>query len=447
VNNLEIDNVNPLALCFLAICCVIVFVGSPRNAVSAFLVTAAFIPLGQKLVILGLNFHFLRLIILVGMLRIISRGELAQLQLTRPDRLFIIWAVIGLLCAILRGAKAENFGFAYNALGSYFIVRSLVRDPEDILAQLRVLAVASMVIAVCMLFEYVSRRNPFYVFGGVPDVLMERGDRVRCQGPFRIPILAGTFAATLFPILAGCFWARIGSRTVMGLGALACGIMTVLSNSSGPLLCFLASVFGLFLWRYRSNMRLYRRATVVAIIGLAMVMKAPVWYLIARISDIVGGGGWHRAYVIDVAVNHFTEWFLIGTSVTAHWAPAGQVLLVDPNNMDITNYFVAQCVGGGVIMLGIFIYLLVLGFSTIGKLVRSVNPVLDARLLWTFGVALASHCTAFLSISYFDQISVFWYWILALLSYFATLSFHTAPVLATAGEIEPQTAATPLAAL
>jgi hypothetical protein len=442
----EVSNLNPLAFCVLAVCCIVVFCGSARNAVSSLLIVAAFIPLGQKIVFLGLNLHFLRIIIFFGLLRIMTRGELPTLQLTRADKVFIWWALTALVCSIIRGARAEHFGAVYNALGTYFIVRSLLRTPEDVLAQIGVLAVASMVIAACMVFEFSSRHNPFYVFGGVPDVLMERGDRVRCQGPFRIPILAGTFSATLFPILVGCCWTKIGSRAVMGLGAVACAVMTVLSNSSGPLLCFLASVLGLLLWKYRFNMRLYRRLAVAVIVGLAIVMKAPVWYLIARVSDIVGGGGWHRAYVIDVAVNHFTEWFLIGTSVTAHWAPGGQVLLVDPNNMDITNYFVAQCVSGGVMMLSLFIYLLVLGFSTIGKLVRSANPVLDRRLLWAFGVALASHCTAFISISYFDQISVFWYWILAVLSYFATLTFQAAPALATAGEIEPQNDATPVAA-
>lgn len=37
-------------------------------------------------------------------------------------------------------------------------------------------------------------------------------------------------------------------------------------------------------------------------------------------------------------------------------------------------------------------------------------------LLWAFGVCLAAHCAAFISVSYFDQIQVFWFWLLAVIA-------------------------------
>ena len=50
----------------------------------------------------------------------------------------------------------------------------------------------------------------------------------------------------------------------------------------------------------------------VVVIG-QLVMKAPVWaILIARVSDLVGGGGWHRAFIIDVCIKNFGTWWLIG---------------------------------------------------------------------------------------------------------------------------------------
>jgi hypothetical protein len=36
--------------------------------------------------------------------------------------------------------------------------------------------------------------------------------------------------------------------------------------------------------------------------------------------------------------------------------------------------------------------------------------------LWAFGVCIVAHCTAFISISYFDQINVFWFWLLAVVA-------------------------------
>ena len=37
-------------------------------------------------------------------------------------------------------------------------------------------------------------------------------------------------------------------------------------------------------------------------------------------------------------------------------------------------------------------------------------------LIWALGVCLASHCAAFISVSYFDQIQVFWFWLLAVIA-------------------------------
>jgi len=65
----------------------------------------------------------------------------------------------------------------------------------------------------------------------------------------------------------------------------------------------------------------------------------------------------------------------------------------------------------------LFIAMLVAGFKTVGRAVRGeAKPVVDRVLLWTLGISLASHCAAFISVSYFDQIQVFWFWLLAVIS-------------------------------
>jgi O-antigen ligase len=122
--------------------------------------------------------------------------------------------------------------------------------------------------------------------------------------------------------------------------------------------------------------------------------------------------------LIDQAVYHFGEWFLIGTSVTAHWAPSGQVLAADPNNMDITNNYIAIGIQGGLLGLVLFIAIIVACFKIVGRKVRSQDSPFPPKFIWAIGVSLACHCTAMVSISYFDQIQVFWFWLLAV---FATI--------------------------
>jgi hypothetical protein len=268
-----------------------------------------------------------------------------------------------------------------------------------------------------MAWETINHQDLFYVFGGVPKVPMERDGRFRAQGPFLQTILAGTFGATLFPLMIG-LWRNGGRGKRLAIaGAVGSLIITIASASSGPLLTFLAALVGFCLWPMRNKMQLFRRGIVIAIIGLSLVMKAPVWFLIGKISGLTGGGGYYRSYLIDAFIRHFSQWWLIGTSYTANWAIAGIVLPNDPNMVDITNHYIAQGIKGGVLGLWLFLAIIVCCFKIVGRAVRfNTELAVEQKLLWAFGVCLAAHCTAFISVSYFDQINVFWFWLLAMIA-------------------------------
>ena len=416
-------SLSPLALLFLLAASLIILGSSRQNAVKALLATALFMPLGQQVVLFGLHLYFSRILILVGFIRVLMRNETRGMHWSIVDKLFLFYVLTGFLIANIRIGPSEAMvgalGGAYNALGIYFFIRFLTRDAKEIIGHVRFLALASIVLAILMLPELQTGHNLFSVLGGVNPISEFRDGRVRCQGPFRDSILAGTFAATLFPLMVGIWFLRDRYRWRAVAGGLGCIFVTYASASSGPILSLLTALVGFGLWRIRDRMRLFRRGLVLALIVLALVMKAPVWYVIDRISSVIGGSGWHRSYLIDQAVNHFNEWWLIGTSVTAHWAPAGMVLTVNPNMMDITNEYVAQGINGGILALGLFIGMIACCFSIVGRAVRAEEePALDRKLIWAFGACLAAHCSAFVSVSYFDQIEVFWLWLLAVIPCF-----------------------------
>lgn len=415
------SNVDPIALLLLVVLSVVMMQARRQTAVSAMLAIAAFLPLGQQVVVLGFHFTFFRILILVGMARLLTGGETRGVTYNRLDKLVVVWALVGFVCGFLRKpeawAGASCLGALYNNLGAYFLFRFLIRSPADIVVHLRFLAWAGIVIGLAMSWEVISHKNLFYIFGGVPEFVVERDGRLRCQGPFAHPILAGTFAATLFPLMVG-LWQQGGPKKRLAIpGIISSAFCTLVAASSGALLTCLAAMIGFGLWSMRNRMQVFRRGVVVLIIVLSLTMQAPVWYLIAKVSDVFGGTGWFRSYLIDQAVGHFTQWWLIGTSYTANWAPSGQVLTVDPDNMDITNHYIAQGLYGGVLGLGLFIAMIVTCFKVIGRAWRAGEAMLlEPKLLWALGVCLACHCTAFISISYFDQMQVFWLWLLAAIS-------------------------------
>ena len=120
-----------------------------------------------------------------------------------------------------------------------------------------------------------------------------------------------------------------------------------------------------------------------------------------------GSTGWHRYLLVDGAIRHFNEWWLIGTASTAHWR--GRMF-------DITNQYVAEGVGGGILTLVLFVAIISLAFQRVGRQVRLVRG--DSRktaLVWAIGVALFTHAICFIAVTYFGQIILAWYLVLGMI--------------------------------
>ncbi len=395
-----------------------------RSAVIPLLITTCYIPLGQSFVILGAHFPFFRILLLVGWCRTFVRRENRDLAFTGMDKIFFWWALVTLVVgsftqpSVFMDRFINRMGEVYTAAGTYFLIRCWIRSLDDLVAVLRTVAVMIVPLAISMLLEKFSGRNIFYVFGGVPEFTEIREGRLRCQGAFRHPILAGTYGATLFPLFVGLWFQPQQKRFRAIVGILSSLIVTMASASSGPLLAFLGAVAGFAAWRLRFRMQWIRRGIVAALIVLAFTMNAPIWYIIARVSEITGGTGWYRSFLIDQAISHFDEWWLAGSRYTAHWAPGGEVMAGNPGNTDIINHYVYEALDGGIWKLGLLIAMIVAGFKIVGRFTRSPEPLPFSThiLIWSTGVCLLGHCLSFLSVAYFDQIVVMWYWLLAILA-------------------------------
>ena len=392
-----------------------------RFAFCPLLILTCLMPLGQEFVPFGLHFPLFRVVLLVGVLRVVFRGEAAALKWTSLDKMFAWWVLVSVVFGTMAEPSMDLFvsrmGDAYTAASSYFFLRCVIVDFEDIVTGVRTLALASLPLAACMLVESNTGHNPFAVFDGVPVLSPLREGHVRSQGAFRHCILAGTFGATLVPLCLGLWFYRPQYRRLAVLALIASLVITVTARSSGALVVIAAGVGGLMFWKWRGYLRLMRWGIVVAILGLALVINAPVWYLLARLSDVTGGGGWHRAWLIDQAVRHFNEWWLFGTTYTANWGPAGEVIAADPNMMDITNQYIMEGIKGGVLKLGLFLAIIVVCFKGVGRKLRTEVAESPAGFfIWALGVTLFAHCLSFISVTYFDQIVVIWYWLLAVVS-------------------------------
>lgn len=325
----DASNINSLALIALLAAVYLIWSLPRRQAVCPILAMTCLMPLGQNLVIFGLHFYLFRILLLVGILRVLFKQEARQLVMTRMDKIFVWWVAVSIVFGTLTKPSMELFvnrlGDAYNAFACYFLMRCLLVDFEDLVTSVRTLAWLSLPVAALMLVEKLTGHNWFSAFGGVPEMTYMREGHLRCQGAFRHPILAGTFGATQFPLFVALWFYRPQYRRLALMATVCSMIIVGTASSSGALMALAAGMAGMALWKWKAHMRLVRRGAVVLILLLAVAMNAPVWYLFDRLSGVIGGTGWFRSFLIDQTISHFDEWWLFGTTYTAHWAPAGEV--------------------------------------------------------------------------------------------------------------------------
>jgi hypothetical protein len=227
--------------------------------------------------------------------------------------------------------------------------------------------------------------------------------------------LAGTFGATLIPLFF-LLWKSGKSRVLAALGAVAATIMVLTSQSSTPALAYAAGILGICMWPLRNHMRALRWGIVAALVGLHLVMKAPVWFLIQRVDVIGGSSGYHRAMLVNDFIMHFKDWWLIGTTENARWGF---------NMWDLCNQFVAEGEVGGLATFICFVALICMCFSRIGTARKAVEGDRAKEwYFWILGSALFAHVVAYFGISYFDQTRFAWFALLAI------ITAATAPYLA-----------------
>lgn len=407
------------ALVFMLVMVALVFLLPRRWAFLPLVLSGCYMTVGQRFFVLSLDFTLFRIILLSGWIRLLIRQEVEPFRFHALDRLIILWAAVTIITGTILSGYHSGFihrlGVTYNALGLYFFFRIIFRSIEDYQRLITALAVAMLPLALAMAHEKLTGMNVFSLFGGVPEDSIIRGEQLRCQGPFAHPILAGSFGVVMLPMVAAV-WHRGGLYRGLAVMAIASSIIVIFTPaSSGPLVTLVAVVVAMALWPLRRCMKLVRWSLVALAVVLEITMTSHIWYLPGRISNVIGGTGWHRAELMDSAIRHVDQWWLTGSTDTAAWIRYG--VSNHPGSADITNYFIFEGVSGGLPRLALFLGLIALAFRGVGRgraLFDQVPPHAGEPMVWALGVSLVAHVVTFMSVYYFDQMVIFWNLTLAL---------------------------------
>jgi hypothetical protein len=431
---------HPLVLVALIVAALLILLLPKKYAVVSVLVMAFMVPIGQQLVISGFHVLVLRIVILVALIRAVSSMLFSQARgfvggFNSLDKVFLLWTFFHVVAFLFLfsfqlAAVSNQFGFVWDIVGGFLVLRFLIQDEDDIDRVIRTFAFLAGILAVCMLIERYDMVNVFGLLGGTHVVPEMRDGLVRAEASFSHPLLAGTFGATLLPLFF-LYWHKGKSKAVAIVGILGATIMVICASSSTPFLAYAAGIGAVCFWPFRKQMRWFRWGTVIALLAMNVVMKAPVWFVIGHISLFRSSSSDHRAYLIDVFVRHFSDWWLMGTNSAGTWGW---------DMWDTSNQYVAEGESGGLAAFVYFIAMISVCFSRIGKARKAVEGDRDKEwYFWFLGAALFSHVVGFFGISYFDQTRMTWFALLVM------IVAATVPVLATNEKTELQTDGAPLA--
>jgi hypothetical protein len=426
------SNLSPFVLALMAIAIILILCLPRKHAVVPLLLAIFLIPLGQQFYALGVHWLVSRIVILVGLGRVMTgkKGSFFAGGYNSIDRAFIASVVCESVAFILLfrdgSALVNQFGFLIDYLGAYILLRALLLDEAAVYLGLKCLAVITVIMGCTMVREQQTLQNVFGLIGGAMEPLVREG-KIRSQGAFQHSLTAGTFAATLVPMFL-LLWSSGKAKLSGAIGLVGCSLMTICSNSSTPLLGYAAGLFGICFWPLRNRMKTVRWILVISLVSLHMIMKAPVWFLLAHIDLTGGSSGYHRAELVDQCIRHFWDWWLIGTKDAGTWAW---------DMWDSQNQYVQVAETGGLAALVYFIVMIKRMYAGLGN-ARKLVPQSKRQqwALWLLGSALFAHLTSFFGINYFDQARVNWFLLIAAISAF------TSPIL-QGGAIEqsPKTVA------
>lgn len=388
--------VHPVGLAVLGSLSLATMLVARRFVLLPLLVLACVVPQGQRVVIASLDFNFIRIMLMVGIVRVIAMGEWRSITPRPIDKIVAAWVFAGAVGNILQvgafSAVVYRVGLAFDVLGIYFMCRVAFQRWRDVDLATTCLAVMACVSFFFFLVEKMTGRNVFAVMGGVPAFTGMREGKLRTQGPFVHAILAGCFWAVLLPMVASKVLRKDAFQRALGyLGSLAILGIVFFCASSTPLIVLGCNGLGCIMYAFRRHMRLIRWGAFSGILALHLYMKQPVWHLIARIDVVGGSTGYHRYKLIQSSIDNFNEWWLCGIPSTAHW---GYFMF------DVTNQYVLEGVRSGICAMLAFMWVLVYAYKHVGE----TWPLVErdgylCLLSWALGVSVFSHMNVFLAVS------------------------------------------------
>ena len=397
---------------------------SPATAFAAYL-TALIIYPSFLVVRLGpLDISVGRIVVAVLLLRCLCSGGIRRkFAWCRLDS----WILFGWILSFtipmvssvvpLMQKLEQQSGVMMDTFFAYFVARYCITSRAGMVTVIKWIGIVMVPLAFLGVIEATTGWQPFRVLvrfcpwlEQIPTADMRHGF-YRAVGPLVHPILFGTTFVLFLPMIYYLRNERGKWRPVGFFLSITASLGALTSMSAGPWMMLMTCIVCLILERFKKWTKPLVIFLVFAIIGVGIISNRPFYHVIATYANVLGGSGWHRAKLVDLAIEHFGEWWLAGYGGRPlGWGPS-----LGMGWTDITNEYIMFGVKYG--MLGVIALVGVL-VSSLLKVRRLHNTTNDPKLksfYWALGSIVVALMITFNSCAFFGQAFTLFYCILGMI--------------------------------
>jgi hypothetical protein len=406
-------------LILLTFLCIATLTVKREHMVVPLIIAMCYLPADIPLKVGVYHIYALRAVALMGLLRVMVAGDLSRIESNKIDKLFFSYNIIGSIIYILASfntvqAIIFKCGVFVDSIVLYLVLRTSIESKSTINLIVKTFAGCVLMMLPFVVFEYFTSNNLFSIFGR--SGLSVRDGEIRAAATFSHPILFGSFAAVIAPLL----WAkyRIGKEKRYLAAFFCCMFFIYASSSSGPIVVFAGVIFLLSFFVWRNHSKILARCILAVVIFIHFARESPFWHFFyARVSIKGSSTGWHRYLLAEAAVEEFPNWWLLGYGdIGPQWHDKYWPY-THATFTDVTNHYLLEGVRGGFITMCLFIVLCYTVIRTLGTAAVIETDLESQWLLWGFTVMMIAHCITFLSVSYFGQITMLLYLTIAVGSF------------------------------
>jgi len=311
-------------------------------------------------------------------------------------------------------------GYLMSTFLAYFVARFCITDYRSLKTVAAWVAPVIIALAILGVVESLYGIQPFFALRRYcpwrsTGVYLQTNVRVghfRAVGPAGHPILFGAAFVMFIPM----FWTlrHEGSswRTLAYVVGIAASVGAASSMSSGPWMMAIILWGCLAMERFKYLAKPIAIFMILSCIGVDMVSNRTFYHVLASYANPIGGTGWHRAKLIDLAIERFGQWWLMGYG----GQDPGWGSRLGMTWTDITSHYIAAGIYYGVWGVIALVGVLASAMLLLIRAGRQSKDPMFQSWCWAFGSLIVVLIISFTSCTFFDQSHAYFYGVLGLVA-------------------------------